>query len=340
MPTITKEIKKDIMATDVYISVSSNSQSEDIIKKDVEYCVEQLRLFEKRFSRFLPDNELYILNNSSSLTVSDDMLQMLLTAKIYNEKTQGLFDPTILNALLNEGYTQSMKPNIKLGNPVYQSISTNSISSSSTVAPISSSSSLLGLSQVTIEASTKKVTKPKELHLDLGGIGKGYIADKLRDYLLSKYSDFCISIGGDMFVSGRDVEMDYEFWGIEIENPFSFSRDTLNMATVPNSMPLLLLSNQAVATSGIYKRYWKKGKLVKNHIIDPRTNTSVDNEIVSVTVLASSVIDADINAKTILILGLESGKKYCDTYKVPAVIVTTSGQVLENSYVKEYIWQN
>ncbi len=314
MNTIEKTLKNQIMATDIYISLASAEIELSEMEKDVERIIDQMREFEQRYSRFIPNNYVANLNESEEFTATDDLIELLKAGESYYKNTNGLFDPSIHNALINEGYNTSKK----LG--FYNK-------SLAALLPKRHYS----FSDLNIDYVTKVVKKPKELKIDFGGIGKGYVVDKITEWVSRKYENFCIDAGGDMFLGGVDIQNKYPYWAIEIENP-------LPNQELSEKIPTLLIKNMAVATSGVGKRLWVKEGVEKNHIINPKTGKSVNNDICSVTVIGPNTIYADIYAKTLLLLGHKDGLEYCYNGNISAVFITKFGDVIISDSMKEYIW--
>jgi len=300
------------LSTEVYIFISSNQQD---VTDDLNLVVALINDFEKKFSRFIPNNELDVLNNSVDLTVTDELLDILTTAKNYYKKTNKLFDPTIYNALISEGYILSKDNNYYDPN--------------STLCKNLDKRSNFDLVKF---IPNNRILKPRELKIDLGGIGKGYLVDKIVEILKSKYPDFCISLGGDLYVQGKDINQGYDYWAIEVSNPFEQGKTELEL-------PTLLLSNHAVATSGVNKRNWLKNGITKNHIIDPRTNRSINTDLISATVIGTDTIFCDITAKVLMILGMPEGVKYCNINSISAVLISKSREIYITESATKYVWK-
>jgi len=90
----------------------------------------------------------------------------------------------------------------------------------------------------------RSVRKPRDVAIDLGGIGKGYIVDQVADELSKKYAHGIVDAGGDMRIMGKNREQNLDYWAIDVENPFDATR----------ALAVLLLSECAVATSGTNRR--------------------------------------------------------------------------------------
>lgn len=304
------------MTTDVYISIYSDKYGDDVLEKDINLCVKELEIFEKKYSRFIENNELDTLNTSQECIVSPELFEILTLSKTYYKSTNGVFDPAIYYVLKAEGYEVS-----KTKKYVTRNISRE----------ISKYSPTFTFDMVSL-VEPNRVIKPKDLKIDLGGIGKGYAIDKIHKILSKKYDHFCISIGGDMYLAGVDKEKDYPYWAIDIENPFG--------SDVILDLPTLLVSNKAIATSGINKRNWIKDGVSKNHLIDTKTHSSVDNELVCVTVIGENAVYVDVMAKTLLLLGLVAGMNYCKMNNVAAVFISKSNQLLLSERLHDYVWKD
>jgi thiamine biosynthesis lipoprotein len=150
---------------------------------------------------------------------------------------------------------------------------------------------------VSIDQKKNVLTAPLGLKIDLGGIAKGYWVDQIKDLLDQQSSNYWISAGGDIYVKGNGVMN--EGWQVAIQNPQDLGEDILSL-TVPSQ-------GYGIATSGVTKRQGIHNGEKWHHIIDPRTDTQVENSILSVTVIAKTTTGADIMAKTVLILGIENG---------------------------------
>lgn len=291
------------MNTDVLCEVLFPFGQKNEAAASLEQAFAMMRSFEQRYSRFIAGNELFIFNCSERKTLSPEFFDILTQAKHFYEFTDGLFDPSILPALEQEGY---------LGIPT-------------TIHPHKNRT----FSEVHLDPETLTATKPRELRIDLGGIGKGYIVDRVTSFLSQHSEHFLIDAGGDIYAKGTNIREGYPYWAIEVEHPLSQEE----------SVALLLLSDKAVATSGRNRRHWLKEGQEKHHIIDPRTNKSATSTFLSVTVVADNVMTADVFAKTLFIAGPTEGPLLAERWKVPAIFIEHSGTVIRNQYIEKYVWK-
>ena len=305
-----KEIKKEIMSTDVYILISSDIYSKSEMDEDIEHCFDMFRAFEQKFSRFIPDSELSKFNKGLITSIDDDFDQMIATAQKWQIKTQGLFDIGILPILENEGYTKNID-DLKSKPITEQNIKLKKFQS---------------IKHLTKNTDTGQYSKPKDLQIDLGGIGKGFIVDKVSKWLHEKYTNFVVDAGGDIFFAGENKIAKYNYWESYIENP----------KTESGSIQTLKLRNKGVATSGINRRNWIKSNETKHHIINPQTQLSADTDLISVTVIADSASQADILAKSLIIMGSKNGIEYAKLNHIPAFFIKKDFKV-EKVNFSQYI---
>jgi len=239
---------------------------------------------EKRFSRFLDTSELSQLNRSHGqwFLASPDLFELIKLSRQFYERTSGLFDPTILTDLKRVGYDRSMDELRQL----------NLISNNDGRAkPGERLRERFYFGMVQMDDELSSIWLPEGLEIDLGGIAKGWIAEKAA-LLLARFSTACtVSAGGDMVLVGTPDELDY--WEIELEDP----------RNPAHALTMLKLGPGAVATSSIIKRSWRQGEKLRHHLIDPRTGDPAETDWLCVTAIADRAVAAEVFAKALLIAG-------------------------------------
>ncbi|MFV5703187.1 FAD:protein FMN transferase [Flavobacterium sp. XS2P12] len=158
--------------------------------------------------------------------------------------------------------------------------------------------------------------KLEGMKLGLGGIGQGYIADKVKELL---YSNGCksgiVNVSGDISAWGK--QPDGKPWTVGIVNPLNKNKI---FATFP-------LEDSAVETSGSYEKYVIFNGIRYSHIIDPRTGYPAAG-IVSVSVFAKQTEIADALATGIFVLGVEVGLDLVNQLKgIECIIVDDKGKI-------------
>jgi len=292
---------REIKALGTEIEIYLQSKETKNFELDFVEMVKIITDFEQAFSRFKDDSEISQLNSANDTFVaSSELINMLLLAKKYNQITEGIFDPTILQSLESLGYKKSF--------PFTDSNDT------------SQERSEINFQRVIIDEDNKTISKPAGLKIDLGGIGKGFLVDKLVAVIKEKgYESFWISAGGDMYLRG--LTETNEAHQVAVQNPLELNKDITHIQ-VPES-------GIAVATSGIAKRQWTKNGRTYHHLIDPRTGLSTDNNLLAVTITADSVVKADIFAKTVFILGQIRGLDFINEHDgVEGLMINKGGEII------------
>jgi thiamine biosynthesis lipoprotein len=236
--------------------------------------------WEQRFSRFNPDSELSELNAHAGKwsSVSREMFELLLLAKEAFHESGGLVNAAILPLMKAYGYWTSFDE-LDKQQPNFdgQAIDIN-----------------IDLSELILDESTQRVFLPGDMQIDLGGVGKGWAANQAM-LRLSPIGPTLVNAGGDIAVSESMANGD--LWTVGINDP----QEPGEWIEVLQAGPC------GIATSGIDRRQWRQGEVLRHHIIDPRTLEPVESDIQTATCIASNVLRAEMGAKTILTLGTSAG---------------------------------
>ncbi len=257
--------------------------------------------YEKLLSRTIKDSDVYKLNHSDSFIEVDHHTKNILEKSIYfGDLSGGKFDITIYPVSSLWDFNNEIIPSRDeiseaLKNVDYQSIE------------IDENSVNLGGKQI-----------------DLGGIAKGYIADRLLEYFNeNNVLEGIIDLGGNIVVFG---DRDYT---IGIKQPFSNGELA---ATIK-------LQNKTIVTSGVYERYIKHDSYLYHHILDPKTGFACNSDLYSATIISDSSLDADALSTICILLGLQEAKELIEnTPHTEAVFIDrdkkihyTSGLTLKNN---------
>nr|WP_315147175.1 FAD:protein FMN transferase [uncultured Flavobacterium sp.] len=175
----------------------------------------------------------------------------------------------------------------------------------------------IGYKNIILDSKEQTIfLKMQGMKLGLGGIGQGYIADKVKDVLKSKgCASGIVNVSGDINAWGTQI--DGKPWTVGIVNPMNKNKV---FATFP-------LENSAVETSGSYEKYVVFNGIRYSHIIDPRTGYPAQG-VVSVSVFAKQTEIADALATGIFVLGVEVGLDLINQLKgIECIIVDDKGKV-------------
>lgn len=288
------------MNTDVGVWLWSTSPVAQIILHEVEEMFQEV---ETRLSRFRIDSELSRLNAQAGrgeVAISPLLQRVLSQALAAARSTQGIFDPTVLPLLRQAGYDRS-----------FELLAQRNGGRDTPHAH----QPLIGWQQVCLSEANRTASLPAGVAIDLGGIAKGWTVDRACEFL-SGWGPALVDAGGDMRARGLPGG---EAWPVGVQDPFQSDRNLL----------VLELADCAVATSTIGKRHWQCNGHTFHHLIDPRTGTSADSDLHSVTVLAPSAQDAEVAAKTALLLGSDQGAAWLRQQGHAAILIQRSGDRTE-----------
>ncbi len=152
-------------------------------------------------------------------------------------------------------------------------------------------------SEVRLDPAERAILLPPGLRLDLGGIAKGWIAERAARKLAGFAEACAVNAGGDMFMVGHPA--DAGAWRIALEDP----RDP------EQTLAVLGVGPGAVATSSVTRRRWQQGDAVRHHLIDPRRGAPAETDWLSVTVVAAQAAVAEVFAKVLLIIGSDGTRE-------------------------------
>ncbi|UWM62684.1 FAD:protein FMN transferase [Enterobacter sp. CP102] len=169
------------------------------------------------------------------------------------------------------------------------------------------------------EAKSNVLLAKAGMEIDLGAIAKGYIADRVRDYLRKEGAELgLINLGGNIQTLGSPEGG----WSVGLKKPFA--ADEL--------IGTMDVENMSVVTSGTYERYFEQDGKRYHHILDPRTGYPLDNELDSVTIVSKNSIDGDIWTTLMFGMGVEKG---CAALRarpdIEAIFVTKAKEVVFSS---------
>lgn len=264
--------------------------------------------WEQQLSRFRPDSDLMRMNAAGGVTNAPPALWAVVRSALQAAReSAGLVQPTLLDALVAAGYDRTFA---KLAPE-----------RSARVQPAATAD----WRAIKLDAKSHSITLPAGVHLDLGGVAKGWAADQAARRLADS-GPALIDAGGDIAVSGPMA--DGATWPIAIANPL-----------VPDaSLGNIMLVRGSVATSGRDYRRWQKGGVAQHHIIDPRTGQPAQTDVLTATIIAADGPTAEVAAKVALILGSRAGMAWLEERPTLAgLLVLEDGRVLQSHRMDIYL---
>lgn len=294
--------------------------------------------WEQRLSRFREDSELARLNQSAGtpFPVSAVLWEVVQVALQAATETDGLVTPTLLEALEAAGYDRTFEAIVCWDG--------------STGAPLTASArqrttpgAVGDWRTIRVDARSQTIHLPPGMRLDLGGVAKGWAADRAVRRL-GAIGPALVDAGGDMAVSGP--MSDGQKWPIGVavpqvpgHGPIDGRRHSYISPDSLHLPPLVMLARGGIATSGRDYRRWLKDGLWQHHILDPRTGRPADTDVVSATAIAPTAREAEVAAKVALVLGSDRGLAWIEARPALAVLlVLEDGQIVSSRRMGRYLW--
>lgn len=260
---------------------------DDIINGAFSLCED----LERTLSKTVTDSDVYKLNNTEGfVSVSDGTLKTVERALYYSELSGGKFDITIAPVSALWDFKNQVIPSRDEISEALQNVDYHSIE----------------IKNGEISSGTKQI--------DLGGIAKGYIADRATEYLKENGAENAlVNFGGNICMIGE--------YNIGIQKPFDDS-----------VIASIALKDKCVVTSGIYERYIESYGKIYHHILDPKTGYGAENELASVTVIGEKALDCDALSTVCMLLGTESGMDIINnTADIEAVFIDRENNITLSS---------
>ena len=268
---------------------ASGSDARDVLRRAAELVHE----VSNGLSRFDPASELSRINADPRETVEAGpvMIRFVEAAIEAVGRTEGLVDATLLSELEEAGYVRSMSVTDPAAAPVDPEADGVDV-------PRSDLGPNARWQTISIDRANGKITRRPGIRFDAGGIGKGLTADLVAELMedadVEAWSIDCL---GDVRIGGTAGETR----PVAIGSPF------------PGQGPLetLRIGRSGIATSGITKRSWAKTDGTSaHHLIDPRTGRPAESDLIQVTALAPTAVEAEARAKAALLSGFAGAERW------------------------------
>ena len=233
--------------------------------------------YEKLFSRTLPESEIYRLNHGEISEVSPETSELIQIGLSYGELSEGAFDISIepVSSLWDFTSGNAVIPDEK---------------------ELAEAVALVDYRKVHVNGNTVTFDTPG-MGLDLGAIAKGYIADRIKEYLKKEGVEHAlINLGGNVLCLGDKPEG--TAFRIGVQKPFGESTETLTICPI---------EDQSLVSSGTYERFFQKDGRLYHHILNPKTGYPYDNGLTDVTIRSDDSLTGDALSTTVFALGEEKG---------------------------------
>lgn len=293
----------DIFAMDTISNVTivgKNNQN-----KFLEGIKDIIIKYDNMFSFSYKNSDVYKINNSNEpMKISYETIEIIKKSEEFYNKTNGRFDITVGNVfeIWNDSFKNQTIPDFE---------------------KIKRLKKYTGYKNLKIDEENQLIKK-ENLKITLGAVAKGYISDKICEYINeNNIENVLVNLGGNIYAKGKN--RDNKIWTIGI-------KDANNSQ---NIIGTILVDNKFVVTSGDYERYIDYENKRYHHIIDAKTGIPVFNDIKSVTIIADNGFLADALSTSCFIEGFLEGKKLIKEYGVFGIIITKDNKIYYSSELED-----
>lgn len=298
-----QEISRTQIAMDTIIDITIYDCDGDE-KSILDRCFEMINDYDKKFSPYKEESDIYRINHSNgeAVRISRESLELISEGKKYSELTNGVFDISagkLINTWGINGNTDE-EHTVPDSNAIVKALKS------------------VDYSRIEIEGENVRLLD-KDMQLDLGGIAKGYTADKIASYMKENgVTSAMINLGGNVWAIGKKT--DGSLFNIGIPEPF-------NSANIIYSTKVI---DKTVVTSGNYQRYFESDGEIYHHIFDLETGYPARSGLSSVSIVCDSSILGDVLSTTCFILGYEDSIRFMEGLdeEIFAIFITDEKKVL------------
>jgi len=270
-----KKIQFTGTAQGTYYSITYFDQERRNLQLDIDSILDA---FDQSVSVYKPNSIVSKVNRNEAVELDDWFIENFKLSQRISEETDGLFDITIGPIANIWGFGTFEKPD--------------------SIDPykIDSAQQFVGFHKIKLQAG-KIIKENPHMQLNFNAVAQGYSVDVLAAYLESKgIENYLIDVGGEIFAKGRKPNGD--LWKIGIEIPEEGSEERFYNKVVS-------VENEAVATSGNYRKFYEIDGVKYAHSLNPKTGYPVRHSILSATVIAPNTAEADAYATAFMVMGVE-----------------------------------
>ena len=280
-------------------------------QKTIEEIKAYVSNLDKKLSLYSENSEISKINQNAGkdfVKVSDETFEIIAYSQKLCSESNGSFDITI--APLTKLW------NIMSENPKVPDLD-----------DINAKKELVDFNDIILDESTTSVKLLKEGQaIDLGGIAKGYVCQKVVEICeRNGVKSGIISIGGNIAIIGK------ESIDVSITIPERNKEGTFAKVKIKDTI---------IATSGGYERYFEEKGIIYEHIIDPSSGFPAESDLISVSVISNDGIVTDAMSTRFYIEGLGSVKKNLDCDSIGIIAVDCEKNVYVSGWLKEFVTLN
>lgn len=289
-----------IFNTKIYMKIAIDLEDEKMI---LEKASNYMRNLEKKLNFYDENSEISLINRNSGIRfvkISEDTFNVIKNAKFCSELTNGAFDATIA-PLVKKWSINSSSPKVL------------------SIEEVNTVKSLVDYKDILLCEDSKSVMLArKDQEIDLGGIAKGYIADKIVElYKENGIKSGIINLGGNVKVLGK--KSDDLMWNIGIIKPEKHANENIAVVSV---------EDMSVVTSGAYERAFSYNGKMYHHIINPITGYPAETDLKSITVICKDSVHADALSTPLFIMGKYKAYEFMKSKQISGIMVTDDDKII------------
>ena len=313
-----KMFKESRMLMDTYCTVTVVSPSRERAKAAIDAGFAEIANLEFLLNYFTDDSEIAAINRAAGVKpvkVSAETLEILEKSVAMAKATGGAFDPTIAPVIKQWNFSKdsSKKSLVPSGEEIQEALR------------------LVDYKKIAIDAKASEVFLTKKgMEIDLGGIAKGYGADRALDAIRNKgIRAALVAIAGD--IRGYGLNLSGTGWKVGIQDPRPLTESEKPWEDI---FAVLHLEERAISTSGDYQRFFIRDGRRYHHILDPETGFPSESGLVSVSVIAPEGYLADSLSTAVFVLGADKGMKLLELLGIDGVLVDADKNVMIGKNLK------
>lgn len=304
---------------DTFCAITVVSPSKEKASEAIDAGFAEIKKLEILLNYFSPESELSVINNSagiSAVRVSNETAELIAKTINISKATGGAFDPSIA-------------PVIRLWN-FSKKTTANSVPPD---GMIREALRHVDYRKIVMRDSQEVFLPEEGMEMDLGGIAKGYAADKAVDAIKRRgIRAALVAIAGD--IRGYGVNPSGNGWKVGIQNPRPAAASERPWEDV---FAVLHLADRAISTSGDYQRFFIQDGRRYHHLLDPASGYPADSGLISVSVIAPEGYLADSLSTAVFILGAGKGLKLLQSRGLDGVLVDKNKNIFITDGLKEKI---
>lgn len=272
-----EEINKVGYTQGTTFNIKYLSQPSSNFKKQIDSL---FLLIDNSLSTYISTSLISEVNHSDSFVMVDfHFKKVLVKALDLSKESKGLFDVSIGPLAELWGFGLAKRGRVD-------------------TAQVDSLRKFVGYQNIMVKGDS--VYLPKGMRIDFNAIAQGYTVDLIAEFLLSqKIENYMVEVGGEVRAKGKNSKG--QIWRIGIDKPEEDLDPKNRFQTIVN------LENASLATSGNYRKFWvdEKTGLKYSHTLNPKTGFPAKNQLLSVSIIAPTAMEADGYSTMCMVMGLK-----------------------------------